>query len=163
MAKDVVDRLGEFFGKKEKCRTDKVPLHGWSVLSRRHWENWTAIAVEDMTIRYDLPQDVAHHLLRYGENYKQVCKYLKEHHPLMERISAERPYILAEVDYVVNHEHALTLNDFMFRRTQLQLSNHQGLDCVEQVARRMAYLLAWSAEREKQEITTYQQSLVWNP
>ncbi|MFW9778926.1 MAG: FAD-dependent oxidoreductase [Candidatus Heimdallarchaeota archaeon] len=163
MAKDVVDRLGDFFGKKEKCMTDETPLHGWSALSRRYWENWKVIAVEDMKIRYGLSQDIAIHLLRYGENYEQICQFIKENPELDDRISSDRPYILAEVDNAVRNEQAVTLNDFMLRRTQLQLSNHQGLDCIEPIVDRMAYLLGWAADKKEREIASYKESLVWSP
>ncbi|MFX0185042.1 MAG: glycerol-3-phosphate dehydrogenase/oxidase [Candidatus Hodarchaeota archaeon] len=163
MAKDSVDYIEKVLGKKGKCRTHKVPLFGWISTKRKHWDNWATIAIENLIIRYRLPEDVARHLLRYGKNYLKICEELDKHPDLIERISENRLDILAEIDYAIKHEKALTLADIMLRRTQIQLSEHQGLDCVETVSRRMAYVLGWSVKKEKEEIESYKQALVWKP
>jgi len=163
MAKNLIDNLENELGKKGKCITHKIPLHGWISTKRRHWNSWSIVAMENLTIRYKLPEDVAKHLLRYGKNYLKICEEIDNQPGLVEKISDERPNILAEIDYNIKNEKVVSLNDVMLRRTQLQLSENQGLDCVEKVARRMAYLLGWSAEKEKHEIENYRHSLVWNP
>jgi glycerol-3-phosphate dehydrogenase len=161
MAKELVDQLVEVLGKKGKCRTDKIPLHGWVSTKRKHWENWGTIAKENLTIRYSLQDDIAKHLLRYGKSYLQICELMDSNPLLRERISENRPYILAEIDHQVRHEKAVTLNDIMLRRTQLQLSDEQGMDCVENIANRLAEILGWSSERRDAEISHYKDSLVW--
>ncbi len=163
MAKELVDQLVELLGKKGKCQTDKIPLYGWASIKRKHWDNWATIAMEDLTIRYQFSKDIARHLLRYGKNYPQVCEQVELNPLLRERISKNRPYILAEIDYYIKHEKAVTLNDIMFRRTQLQLSDEQGLDCVESIVNRMAEILEWSSDKKRDEIAKYKESLVWKP
>ncbi|MFX0122014.1 MAG: FAD-dependent oxidoreductase [Candidatus Hodarchaeota archaeon] len=163
MAKELVDQMVELLGRKGKCQTDKIPLYGWVSTKRKHWENWSSIAMENLTIRYNLQKDIAKHLLRYGKNYLQICEQMDLNPSLRERISNNRPYILAEIDHQVKHEKAVTLNDIMFRRTQLQLSDQQGLDCVESVANRLVEILGWSFDKKNNEIAKYKESLVWNP
>jgi glycerol-3-phosphate dehydrogenase len=163
MAKELVDQMVELLGRKGKCQTDKIPLYGWVSTKRKHWENWATIAMENLTIRYNLQKDIAKHLLRYGKNYLQICEQMDLNPSLRERISESRPYILAEIDHQVRHEKAVTLNDIMFRRSQLQLSDEQGLDCVESVADRLAEILGWSSDKKKDEMAKYKESLVWKP
>ncbi len=163
MAKELVDRLESLLGKKGKCRTDRVPLYGWMSTKRKDWNNWSIIAMENLTIRYQLPKDVARHLLRYGKNYLKICEEMDYDPQLRERISEYRPDIFAEIDYFIKHEKAITLNDVMLRRTQLQLSEFQGLDCIERVVIRMAKILGWSSEKMNEEISIYKKSLVWKP
>jgi glycerol-3-phosphate dehydrogenase len=163
MSKDLVDHLEKVLGRKGKCRTDKIPLHGWFSTKRKDWDNWATIAMENLTIRYQLPEDVARHLLSYGKNYLKICEEIDNQLELKERISNNRPNILAEIDYAIKYEKAITLKDIMLRRTQIQLSEHQGLDCVEIVARRMASVLDWSAKEENEEIENYKKALVWKP
>lgn len=163
MAKHLVDKLEIELGKKGKCITHKIPLHGWISNKRKYWKNWSIVAIENLTIRYKMSEDIARHLLRYGKNYLKLCEEIDNQPGLTEKISDNRPNILAEIDYIIKHEKAITLSDVMLRRTQIQLSENQGLDCVEKVARRMAYVLGWSAEKEKQEIDNYKNSLVWIP
>ncbi|MFX0149546.1 MAG: glycerol-3-phosphate dehydrogenase/oxidase [Candidatus Hodarchaeota archaeon] len=161
MAKDLVDHLEKLLGKKGKCRTHKVPLYGWISTKRKHWDSWAIVAMENLIIRYRLPEDVARHLLRYGKYYLKICEEIDKQPGLKEKISQNRPNILAEIDYAIKHEKAMNLRDIMLRRSQIQLSEHQGLDCVETVARRMGYVLGWSAAKEKEEIEKYNQALVW--
>jgi glycerol-3-phosphate dehydrogenase len=161
MAKDLVDQLEKLLGKKSKCKTHKVPLYGWISTKRKHWDSWAIVAMENMMIRHKLPEDVAIHLLRYGKYYLKICEETDKQPRLKEKISQNRANILAEIDYAIKHEKAITLRDIMLRRTQIQLSEHQGLDCVETVARRMGSVLGWSAAKEKEEIEKYNQALVW--
>ncbi|MFX1504895.1 MAG: glycerol-3-phosphate dehydrogenase/oxidase [Promethearchaeota archaeon] len=163
MSKELVDQLTEVLGIKGKCRTDKVPLYGWVSTKRKHWDNWAKIAKDNLIIRYNLHEDIAQHLLRYGKNYVEICELMDLNPLLRERISENRPYILAEIDHQVKNEKAVTLNDIMFRRTQLQLSNEQGMDCVENIANRLAEILGWSSERKLAEISQCKNSLVWKP
>jgi glycerol-3-phosphate dehydrogenase len=161
MAKELVDRLCEQLGDKKKCKTDKIPLYGWFSTKRKHWENWATIAIENLTIRYQLPKDVAQNLLRYGKNYPRLCEGMDLDPSLKEKFSPDQPYTLAELSYFINYEKAITLNDVMFRRTQLQLSEGQGLGCAERVAEEMAKILNWSPEKTKAELENYKESLVW--
>ncbi|MHA2244032.1 MAG: glycerol-3-phosphate dehydrogenase/oxidase [Candidatus Hodarchaeales archaeon] len=163
MSKDLVDHLEKVLGRKGKCRTDKIPLHGWFSTKRKDWNNWATIAMENLIIRYKLPKDVAEHLLRYGKNYPKICEQVELNPLLRERISENRPYILAEIDNYIKYEKAVTLNDIMFRRTQLQLSEGQGLDCVERVTNHMAEILGWSSDKINEEIAKYKESLAWKP
>ncbi|UCE12432.1 MAG: glycerol-3-phosphate dehydrogenase/oxidase [Candidatus Heimdallarchaeota archaeon] len=163
MAEEMVDKLENLLGKKGKCQTDKVPLFGWALTKRKDWENWVTMAMENLTVRYQMPKDVVKHLMQYGTNYLKICKEMDLDPTLRERISKTRPYILAEITYQIKNEKAVTLNDVMFRRTQLQLSEKQGLDCMERVADQMATILGWSSVKKEDEITKYKESLVWKP
>jgi glycerol-3-phosphate dehydrogenase len=163
MAKEIVDQISTLNNKKTKCRTDKIPLYGWLSTKRKYWKEWVIISKENMRIRYQLPDDVAEHLLRYGKNYLKICNEIDQLPELRERIIDTRQYILAEINYSIKYEKSLNLSDFMLRRTQLQLSEHQGLDCVEIIANHMGKILKWSSERIRKEINLYKTNLVWNP
>ncbi|MHA1332193.1 MAG: glycerol-3-phosphate dehydrogenase C-terminal domain-containing protein, partial [Candidatus Hodarchaeales archaeon] len=117
----------------------------------------------DMTLRYQLPEEVAHHLVSYGKNYKKICKLCEQKPELKNRISENRPYLMAEIDYSIQCEKVVHLQDFLLRRTQIQLSEEQGLDCHKKIANHMGKLLNWSEEEIKREIEDYESSLVWHP
>ncbi len=51
----------------------------------------------------------------------------------------------------------------MLRRTQIQLSINQGLDCVDAIVDYMGNILGWSDVKKEEEVKTYRESLVWNP
>ena len=73
--------------------------------------------------------------------------------------SASRPRLpvtRAEVEYAVREEMALTLEDFMERRSRLLLwEPDNGLSVAEGVARTMAAALGWDAARVHDEVSRY--------
>ena len=81
----------------------------------------------------------------------------------MKLVSNNRPYIFGEINYFIKHEKAITLRDVLFRRTQIQLSFEQGLDCIEAIAKHMGKIMGWSQEEIENEISKYKKALVWNP
>ena len=67
---------------------------------------------------------------------------------------------MAQVDFAIQSELALSLRDFMIRRTQLFFrDDNQGLDCCSTVAERMKTILDWPSERLQQEIQLYQEEV----
>ncbi|MCK6503059.1 glycerol-3-phosphate dehydrogenase/oxidase [Myxococcota bacterium] len=85
---------------------------------------------------------------RYGTRAIDLVRLALSDQRLLQPLVPGRPEILAQVDWAVRHELALTVTDFMERRTQLFFRDrNQGLDAVDVVADRMAELLGWSADR----------------
>jgi glycerol-3-phosphate dehydrogenase len=161
MAKELVDKLETILGKKGKCITDKVPLHGWVDTRRKGWDIWSKIAKENMLIRYNLPEQISHHLLRYGKMYIPLLEDTIDDPELKHVISDQRPYIFGEINYFIKYEKAVTLRDILLRRTQIQLSEKQGLDCINDIAKHMGKILDWSPDKIESEIRDYENSLVW--
>lgn len=54
-----------------------------------------------------------------------------------------RPELMAQADYAVAHEMAVSLEDIVFRRTTLGLAGHPGADALTAIARRIAPALGW--------------------
>ncbi|MHA2295995.1 MAG: glycerol-3-phosphate dehydrogenase [Candidatus Hodarchaeales archaeon] len=161
MAEDIVDRLEQLLGKKKPCRTKKTPYYGWNQVKRTKWDEWATKTKNRIVSKFGVDEDVANHLLRYGIHYPRICEMIASSTELKKRVSPSRPYILAEIDYFIKFEHTVTLNDTMLRRTQIQLSDNQGLDCVEVVAKRMGEVLGWSEDKIREEVKIYRDSLVW--
>ena len=66
-------------------------------------------------------------------------------------ISPGAPDILAQIRHAVREESALSVSDFMLRRSFLGLGHDQGMGAVEKVAGEMGALLGWNAaEIQKQ-------------
>src|SRR4030042_5695411 len=82
-------------------------------------------------------KDVVNVVCRKLRGGQSVCSHCKD--------------ILAQVEYSVNEESALTVSDFLLRRSTVGLESCQGLDSVETVAQEMGRLLGWSkAEQQRQ-------------
>ena len=71
--------------------------------------------------------------------------------------------LLIEILYQIRNEKVITLNDVMLRRTQIQLTENQGLDCVENIAQFMGRYMNWNSKKIADEIKIYLESLVLKP
>ena len=108
-----------------------------------------------------LHKDSAELLLRiYGTRSLKIAKLIAKDPALGQKLTPNRPEVLAQVDFAIQSELALSLRDFMIRRTQLFFrDDNQGLDCCSTVAERMKTILDWSSERLQQEILLYQEEV----
>ena len=108
-----------------------------------------------------LQQDSARLLLQnYGTRSKEIASLISKDPLLGQKLSPNRPEVMAQVDFAVQSELALSLRDFMIRRTQLFFrEENQGLDCCVKVAERMKDILDWTPQRLQQEIQLYQEEV----
>jgi glycerol-3-phosphate dehydrogenase len=92
----------------------------------------------------------------YGSNAERLVDGIAADPVLAERFAPHLPVTRAEVEYSVRDEMALTLEDFMERRSRVLLwEPDNGLSVVDGVARTMAAALGWDAARVADEIARY--------
>ncbi len=165
MAEKMVDRLVkelQYKKKDFKCTTKNSFVHGGEGIE--DIKDYIANNVPKISKKYKLEEDIAEHIINtYGTMHTEVLKFIEVKKTLGKRIAKGRPHIFAEVHYSVANEICLTLSDFMLRRSQLQLLDHQGLDCAEKIAKEMGKILAWDEAEIKQQYSNYKKELVWNP
>ncbi|MCS6916041.1 MAG: glycerol-3-phosphate dehydrogenase/oxidase [Myxococcales bacterium] len=140
------------------CRTGQVPLPGARGLGAAGVAG-VAADLEALALP-GLDAQVAWHLAyTYGGRAMALARRLMAgERALTERLDAELPYLLGEVDLAVEEEAAVRLEDVLARRLPLLLqARDQGLGCAARVADRMATLLGWSAQRKQQELAHYEQ------
>jgi glycerol-3-phosphate dehydrogenase len=108
-----------------------------------------------------LDADILTHLsLTYGSAAPAVLGWTKDDPATERRIVPGLPYIWAEIPYVVQHEMALTLNDFLIRRTHvIHEDRDQGLGCASGVATAMAQHLGWDAAEVERQIEGYREQV----
>ena len=139
-----------------RCPTGSVLLPGGHGI---RWEGETLVttgpggpaADRDAVERFG--PDTARHLRRtYGGRWVDVAARASAESALGERIVQDLPYIWAEVDHAVEEELAITLEDVLRRRTQIQIrAVDQGRGVAVALAERMGRLLGWSeADRAAQ-------------
>jgi glycerol-3-phosphate dehydrogenase len=72
-----------------------------------------------------------------------------------ESLAPGAPVIAGEVDWAVSHEAAATVEDVLYRRTRAALFEAEARNAIaEPIARRMAALLGWSAEKTGAELAS---------
>jgi glycerol-3-phosphate dehydrogenase len=136
--------------------TAERPLPGAATLVEAGYAGVQKLA-EDLTGKVDAA--VAKHLAHtYGTRAPALVERIAKTPALGERLDAETPYVMAQVDVAVEEEQAATLEDVLGRRVPLILrARDQGLGAVERVAARMQTLLGWSADHTAKEIARYRE------
>lgn len=148
VAKDAVDTVCRKLGIKTACTTAEVPLPGAPAVPQ---VKMAALAREST-----LPLNTVRHLAAlYGSRFPQVLKIVERGKGGGQRLCPHSPDILAQVEHAVTEEGALTVADFMLRRTAVGLMSCQGLDAVEPVATEMGRLLKWSQTEQKRQVGNY--------
>jgi len=146
MAEQLVDRvqtkLLRDFGMPPKAssRTPNLPL-----------------AAPGEIVLPDLPEKVARHLVEaYGADLAKVLR-LGANEPIVSGL----PYLRAEAAYAVEHEMAMTLCDFMMRRTHLMYETNDGaLLQAGLIAADMGARLGWDDARMQHEMAVYEKQVM---
>ena len=97
-------------------------------------------------------------LKTYGMRAFDIAKLCAEDPELAKPLlpESDRAEIFAQVQFSVDQEMAMALEDVMIRRTQLFFKDlNQGLDCVDEVAERMGVMLNWDEAEKASQIDRY--------
>ncbi len=165
MAKEMVKRMTKRLEKsfdispaESKCLTDQIPLYGGDISNyAAFFDKWKT----EFSNHHHLDTDIAQHLIEsYGSRLPDVLEYIESSSDGKERILPGLHYIWGELDYALEHEMTVALDDFLIRRTHLfSLDRKQALDVHEEIASRLAKKLSWSEEEKKAQIERYKSKI----
>ena len=151
MAEDTIDRAFESIdvGVPEST-TEDIPLvgaDGYADLKARTEELATKYGVE--------PVEIRRLLRRYGDEAPVVLDLAASDPQLAQRIPSGK-YLGAEVQFAVDHEGALHLDDVLTRRTRLSVEcSDRGVDGAPFVASIMGARLGWDEATVDRELAHY--------
>ena len=92
----------------------------------------------------------------HGSEWGDVWSVAEREPALRERVSPERPYLMAELRYAVTHEHAFTLGDLLIRRTPIAFeTTDHGREAARRAAPQVAAWLGWSLEETRAALDAY--------
>ena len=135
-------------GMEVKCTTAEVPLPGAPAVSQKavaKEAKESGLSVETVTHLADL----------YGSRLSQVLELVRGNKKGGQPICSHFPDILAQVEHGVKQEGALTVSDFLLRRSAVGLGPCQGLDAVDTVAKEMGHVLGWSKTEQQRQVEAY--------
>jgi glycerol-3-phosphate dehydrogenase len=156
IAEDVTDVVCGKLGSSAECTTAKEKLPGADptelgrIQAQRDWlakENGISVETLDRLVSL------------YGSRHREVLNYLKKDRRLRERICKTQPDIMAEVVHAIEKESAVTLTDFMIRRSLIAFRQCEGLDCCTKVAKKMGAILRWSSRSVTQQVNAYKKEI----
>ncbi len=154
----VVQREGKRFGwSATTCRTAENPLPG-GYLDR--FDRFAGATISALEESWGLSRPVAERLVRtYGTDYVKVLGYVLPDRQLLRPLLPNGSVLRVEAVYAAAEEMALTLEDFMARRTDLMLFDHNhGLSAASEAARLMARVLGWDRRRQRQQVQRYREA-----
>jgi len=161
MAESIIDQVLErydhlFDGDFSPCSTGEVALTGGEMNDFPSYLRAQSLGLEG---RWGLSATNVEHLIHsYGRNHMQILALGLQDPKLLKPLGPHCRVIKAQVIYGVEDEMALTLEDFMSRRTDLlHFNGEQTLEKV--VAKLMAKPLGWSRARRRAEIKRYRQTV----
>jgi glycerol-3-phosphate dehydrogenase len=148
IAEEAVNLVCKKLDIRVSCNTAQTPLPGAPAVPEND--------IEKAAMENGLPlETVAHLAAIYGSRFTSVLKYTGEDRRLGKPIASSGRDILAQIKHAVVEEAALSVSDFMLRRSVIGLGQSQGLDAVETVAREMGAQLGWSSAEIQKQIESY--------
>ena len=153
MGRDVIDlAVNELRKLTSESVTDKLPLVGA--------DGYFALVqqVDRIALESGLSVETVTHLLnRYGSMISEILELVKETPSLSKRLSADLPYIKAEIYYAASHEGARSVDDVISRRTRIAFEAHNyGVELTESIAEIIAPVLGWSTKERKASVAAYE-------
>jgi glycerol-3-phosphate dehydrogenase len=152
MAADAVDAVAADVTRRVPASvTENVPLVGA--------EGYAAMVnqLELLAARWDIPRFRAEHLLnRFGSLTPDVLALAGDDPALLQPVPGAEGYLMVEMVWAAGHEAALHLDDLLARRTRISIETaHRGVESAEPVARAVAGVLGWDADRIASEVASY--------
>lgn len=107
--------------------------------------------------QFDIPQAIAERIVRtYGSRWRNVLEPIRDDRRLAEPLPGSPTLLAAEVDFAIRHEMAVSVEDFLLRRSGLNWFACAALrEAVPAVARLFAERFAWGSERRRAAVEAF--------
>jgi glycerol-3-phosphate dehydrogenase len=117
-------------------------------------------ASADAVRLFNIPQPAADRIVRtYGTRWSQALDPIFADRSMAEPLSAESTLLVAEVVHAIQKEMAVTIEDFLLRRSGLNWYAHYSLrEAVPAVAQIFAEQLGWSSEQRDSAVSNFRSS-----
>ena len=159
MAEKALEQTMKVLLKKRPTQTRR-PLPGAPALA---WDRFLKEEVSQWAKRYEIEESQAQHLARlYGQRSSGVLELLEDSR-LREKLHPDRPEMLAQVKFALDHEKALHLEDVLSRRLEIGYSAQRWGPASEKASRLMAELLHWNENTRQKELNDYKKTLFPQP
>jgi len=156
IAEDIVDVAARKLGIHSVCTTARERLPGADIAELEKVE----ASIDSLASEYGISTETLAHLVSlYGSRCREVLDYLKKDKRLGERICKTNHNIVAEVIHSIEKESALTLSDFMLRRSLIGFRQCEGLDCCNKVAKKMGEILGWTDKELTSQTRAYKEEI----
>ena len=148
IAEEITDLVCKKLAVKAECKTAAIPLPGAPLVMKEDLEKYTIDSGMDL-------ETISYLASLYGSRFPAVLEMAEKGSRGKQALCPHSKEITAQIWYAVAEESAITLSDFMFRRSGLGLMECQGLDAMDVISKEMARLQGWSPQEMTQQISDY--------
>ena len=155
----VIEREGAGFSRRPaRCRTARVPLPGGGAADFPRYEKDAVAALRD---GWQLPEEAAKRLVSvYGTEHVRVLSHALREPDLLKTMGSGCPVLAAEAVHAARQEMAVTLEDFLRRRSDLMLfGNEAGKAVTDESARLMGRVLGWNRKETDRQVAAYREAV----
>jgi len=163
MAEHLVDHVIEREGARlarrpARCRTARVVLPGGGAADFPRYEKEAVAALRD---GWQIPEEAAKRLVAvYGTEHVRVLSHAVREPDLLEPLGPGCPVLAVEAVHAARQEMAVTLEDFMRRRSDMMLFGEEaGMALTEEAARLMGDVLGWSPQETDRQVVAYREAV----
>ncbi len=162
MAEHLVDHVIEAEGQRfsrrpARCRTASESLPGGDISEITRYEE---SVVPKLRKAWGLSADAARRLISlYGTEHSRVLSRAEDRPELLEPLAPGSSALAVEAAHATEEEMALTVEDFMRRRSGLMLFGPKAGAAEGAAARVMAGTLGWSPEERERQLAAYREAL----
>jgi len=157
MAEELVDRVIEkevsrLSRRPARCRTARAPLPG----AAADFARYRVEAATALQRGWGLTEESAQHLVdTYGTEHVRVLGRAAGEPELLEPLADDSPVLRAEAAYAASAEMAVTLEDFMRRRSDLMLFGPGGPGAAQAAAGVLGAALTWDDREKRRQLSAY--------
>jgi glycerol-3-phosphate dehydrogenase len=135
-----------------------VPLPGGGVADFARYEKEAVAALRD---GWRIPEEAAKRLVAvYGTEHVRVLSHAVREPDLLQPLGPGCPVLAVEAVHASRQEMAVTLEDFLRRRSDLMLFGEEGGRALtDEAARLMARVLGWSRQETGRQVAAYREAV----
>ena len=155
----VIAQEGPRFGWQTKpCRTAETPICGGNI---EGFDRYALSAANTLAGGWGVPVEAAQRLVKtYGTEHVRLLGCARSDATLFRPLAEGCPVLRVEAVYAAEQEMALTLQDFMERRTELMLFDPQhGFDGADEAANLMGGVLGWDRRERQRQVSLYREAV----
>ncbi len=163
MAQHLVDHVSEREGARisrrpGRCRTARVPLPGGGAADFPRYEKEAVAALRE---GWQMSEEVAKRLVTvYGTEHVRVLSHAVRKPELLRPLGPGCPVLAVEAVHAARQEMAVTLEDFLRRRSDLMLFGESaGRAVTDEAARLMGGVLDWSRKETGRQVAAYREAV----
>jgi glycerol-3-phosphate dehydrogenase len=151
----VIEREGVGFSRRPaRCRTARKPLPGGGVADFPRYEKEAVAALRE---GWQIDEEAAKRLVTvHGTEHVRVLSHAVREPDLLEPLGPGCPVLAVEAVHAARQEMAVTLEDFLRRRSDLMLFGEEGARALaDEAARLMGRVLGWSRKETSCQLVAY--------